>query len=1013
MKTMMRPVLGLALVATVGSCSPTPSQFASARPIQSLTDAVGGPKALAAPGDFVLENDRIRVAILNGVNPDDSVRHSPGPHTRGGSLVDADLVLPGTSHRRGRGTDQFAELMPTSNMDITQTSEPTSVQVVADGSDGGPAIIRAEGEREPFLRMLSALWALTGAPDYTMATDYILEPGAAWVTLRTVFRYGEGPFDGVEPEPMGGHDDGMPLLSWALETGAVAGDFYLSGGSVDVFAPGIGFDEDGAVARAGNTFDEPFQFPFVAGTADGVSYGIAAADGDLYVPLFTSSQTVVVGAGRDGDGSRGRFPDGTVLSYERYFFIGHGDIASVVDGYVEAKGIPYGTLAGHVLEANTAEPVTGADVFVFEPGESAPWSQFETDVHPLDSLADGSFEGRLPVGTWELQAHQDGRPIGERVSVEIREGEHTVRPLELGQAGAVRFWIRDGSGRRVPAKVTVMKLDGPTERDPILGDGLIGGDPAAVAFAMYGEGTLELPPGRYQAIASRGPEYEIDVSESFTLDARNGAELELTVRRSVHTEGWISADLHVHGVASHDSSVTREQRVGTMVAEGVEFFSSTDHDYIVDYAPVVEDLGLEEWVQTAIGVETTTIEVGHFLGFPLGIDHLEEAGGAFDWTDHTPAEMLDYMRARGQALGFEPVTFVGHPRDGILGYFDQFGFDPFRGTPGRAGEPGTPRIRTPLLSLTNPLLTTGNMSWSFDGLEMLNGKRFELIRTATAPEMARFACQERGDELCPQGPDGEVDVYDMMTRTMEEQQALIDGAYTLTGDMEGHVDDWFTLLNLGFKFTILGNSDTHGFSGVESGCPRNFVMVDTDDPAFLDDQAVADAVKEHRVVASYGPFVQFWANGEPIGSEIVTDGEVELQIDVQAPTWMGVDRVELYENGTLIHEWEVEDLRVVDRFQATHVVEPDEDSWYAVIVASDDDMSPVITPVELPHVELQAVVTEALGSLDSLSSFLSPAAPVPRTFPALPYAITNPIWVDRAGDGFDAPGVPSWLVRPE
>lgn len=1000
----MRSVLVcIALSAFAGSCSSTPREFASARTIEALDGSVGGPKALAQVGDFVLENDKVRVAILGAVDTEGNPRHSPGPHTRGGSLIDADLVLPDPGHRAGRGTDQFAELIPTANMDVTNTDGATSVRIIADGSDGGPAIIRAEGEREPFITLLGALWAITGAPDFYMTTDYIAEPGKPWIRMKTIYEWGDSaPVDDPTVEPMGYHDNGMPLLEWALETGVVGGDFYLSGGSVDVFAPGIGFDEDGAVAAAENTFDQPFQFPFVAGVADGVSYGIAPIEGDVYIPLFTSSQTVVVGAGRAGiEGMRSRFVDGTALSYERWFFIGHGDIASIYDQYIDARELPFGSLSGHVLEANTGTPISGASVFVFEPGAEGPLSQFGTDVHPFDDTPDASYGGNLPPGDYELQAHMDGRPVGARVPISIAEGDEKRMSLEIGQAGALRFTVRDETGRMVPAKVTIVRTDGQTDRNPLLGDGFIGGSPSAVAFSMYGHGTLELPPGEYQAIASRGPEYEIDVSAPFTLDSRTGAQLDLTVVRSLQTDGWISADLHVHGIASHDSSVTRAQRIGTMVAEGVEFFASTDHDFIVDYAPVVEELGLEEWVQTAVGVETTTIEVGHFLGFPMGVDHLEEAGGAFDWTARTPDEMLGYMRERGELVGADTVTFVGHPRDGILGYFDQFGFDPYGGTPGVAGEPGMPRVRTPLLSAVNPLLDDANISWSFDGLEMLNGKRYEIIRTPVVPEMEGFAAE-----------DG-TNVYDMMTRTMAEQQDLIDGTYKLTGELEGQVDDWFTLLNLGFKFTVLGNSDTHGFTGVEAGCPRNYILSDTDDPSFLDDQTVADAVRDHHVVASYGPFVQFWANDEVIGSELVTDGEVELVIDVQAPTWMGLDRVELYENGTLIREWAVDEVPVVDRFQTTLTVTPTVDSWYVVVVAGDDDMRPVLTPVELPYVELQAVVTEALGGIDSIGSLLTPAAPLPRTFPAMPYAITNPIWIDRDGDGFDAPGIPDWLVRPD
>ena len=91
---------------------------------------------------------------------------------------------------------------------------------------------------------------------------------------------------------------------------------------------------------------------------------------------------------------------------------------------------------------------------------------------------------------------------------------------------------------------------------------------------------------------------------------------------------------------------------------------------------------------------------------------------------------------------------------------------------------------------------------------------------------------------------------------MAEQEGLVDGTYKLSVDVQGTVDDWFTLLNLGFRYTALGNSDTHGTTSTESGCPRNYVLVDEDDPAFLDDQLVADAVRAHRVVASYGPFVR-------------------------------------------------------------------------------------------------------------------------------------------------------------
>jgi hypothetical protein len=995
----------LALSLLSASCGGGDGEYASAFVMTSLDQGVGGPKAVARKGDLILENDHFRVAILGA-------RNSLGPGLYGGSIVDADIQRHEPGYTQGRGKDQFAELFPTVNMNVAHPDpeDPDSVSVIANGKGGGPAVVRVSGVAEPFLTLLNALWIIVDAPDFWMSTDYIARPGVPWLELETTVTIGTSPSgEPGEGEPVQYFDDGMPLLDWAIETGLVVGEFYLSGGSVDVFAPGIGFDEDGAVYEAmqsgRNSFSDPFNFPFLAGIADGVSYGIAPSEGNVYVPLFTASQTVAVGGGLDGDGSSERFLSGSAYTFNRYFFIGHGDVGSIVDQYLEAREIPYGTVSGNVIEATTATAVSDIDVFVYRAGEDMPWSHWRTDVHPDDHVPDGSFGGRLPVGDWELLVHDRGRPGAKRAKISVKEDKNVALQLEAPRTGVLSFTVRDAFDRPVPAKVSLFREDDLPRRDPVLGDGFIGGSPEAVLFSLYGEGQVELSPGTYRAVASRGIEYEIDVSKPFTVDDHTAASIALSVFRSVDTEGWISGDLHVHGAASHDSGVVAADRVRTMVAEGVEFFSSTDHDYVVDYAPTVELLGMEEWVQTAVGNETTTIEVGHFLGFPLQGDFMAEAGAnrdAIDWTDKRPQQLIDQMRELGASAGQDPMIFVGHPRDGILGYFDEYGFDPYSGTPGVGGEPGEATIATPLLAVTNPLLAASAFTWDFDALELLNGKRFELIRTPTQRELDTYA------------DGGEVDVYDMMTRTLAEQEDLKNGVYKLGYGIEGHIDDWFTLLNLGYRFTVLGNSDTHGLTSVESGCPRNFIMSETDDPAFLDDQAVAEAVKAHRVVASYGPFVQMWVDDAIIGDELVPKGEsVDIQLDVQAPTWIAVDRVELYENGTLIHEWDVTDGGPVRRFSETISVTPAGDSWYVAVALGDGDLAPVFTPVEIPYIELQAVVTEALSGVGAVASLLSPAVPIPKEYPIRPYAITNPIWVDLDGDGFDAPGLPEWLSAPE
>lgn len=985
---------GIPSLAVLAGCTPD-GAMAHASRIESLDQAIGGPKATARVGDYLLENNKVRFAVLDG-------RYSYGPAPYGGTLVDADLVRSDPKWGGGHGNDQMAETFSAVDLDLAAADTPEEVQILNDGSDGKAAIIRVDAADEPFLSALGLLWGIVHHPEMRLTTDYILEPDADVLLMRTTVTIldpdGDGsvvPMSELADAPViAGSTEPVDIIGTATATGCAMGDFYLQGGTIDVFAPGIGFDEDGAVYRASqegqNLFQEPFQFPFIGGTGTDVSYGLAAATGDLYVPLFTSSQTAGFGAFKEGDGTSERFPQGTAFSYERYLAVGAGDMGSVYDKLSAARGDLTGTVSGNVLEEGSYAPVTGAMVFAYEPGADYPWMQWEADVGE-DTQLDGSFGGHLPPGEWELAAYIRGRPEGQRVAVTVAEGQDTTVALGIPPAGEVRVHVVDEAGRPMPGKVSFF---GGTSLYPDRGDPFIGGDPTEVTFVPYGDATLNLPPGHYTAIATRGFEYEIDEIE-FDLTATGAAEMTFQLVHSVDTQGWVSADFHVHSMPSFDSGVTLPDRVTSMVSEGVEYFSSSDHDSITDFAPTVEAMGMEPWLQTGIGLETTTLELGHYIGFPLAHDFEVEAGGAFDWTGMDPGEIMDTITEVGNNAGVDPVRLVAHPRDGILGYFDQYGFDPYTG-----------ETNTPILSTVNPLLKDPkNMRLDFDALELLNGKRFELIRTPTQPELDAYAADRTA--LRP---------YDMVERTPEEQEALINDDYRLGYGYEGQIDDWFTLINLNNRIPGLANSDTHDKYGIESGCPRNFVAASTDNPAELDDQAIADAVKAGHSFMSSGPFVRFYINDEStgIGDQLTdTDGTVRLFIEVQAPSWMKVDRVEVYENGTLLYaDTSLEDGIV--RYLEYKDVAVTKDSWFVVSVMGDDDMSPLFSAVEIPPIQLQDVVIEALSTVPAVSSLLDAAVPIPRSGAVFPYALTNPIYVDVDGDGeWTAPGIPAWMQEPQ
>ena len=90
----------------------------------------------------------------------------------------------------------------------------------------------------------------------------------------------------------------------------------------------------------------------------------------------------------------------------------------------------------------------------------------------------------------------------------------------------------------------------------------------------------------------------------------------------IDTRGWIASDLHVHANPSFDSAVSLEDRVASLVAEGIGFATPTEHNVVGDYGPGVAALpaslsGALSWVPA---VEVTTdprdTPLGHFNVYP-------------------------------------------------------------------------------------------------------------------------------------------------------------------------------------------------------------------------------------------------------------------------------------------------------------------------------------------------------------------------------------------------------------
>ncbi|MCC7535582.1 MAG: CehA/McbA family metallohydrolase, partial [Deltaproteobacteria bacterium] len=119
-------------------------------------------------------------------------------------------------------------------------------------------------------------------------------------------------------------------------------------------------------------------------------------------------------------------------------------------------------------------------------------------------------------------------------------------------------------------------------------------------------------------------------------------------------------------------------KVQSAAADGLEIPVSTEHEYVLDFQPVVEQLGLTRWVRGMCGSELSTLVYGHFGVFPLVPDPTLPNMGATVWYHRLAPEVFDLVRA----IGTQPALIINHPRDGgsIKGYFNAVGYDPITGT---------------------------------------------------------------------------------------------------------------------------------------------------------------------------------------------------------------------------------------------------------------------------------------------------------------------------------------------
>jgi len=243
------------------------------------------------------------------------------------------------------------------------------------------------------------------------------------------------------------------------------------------------------------------------------------------------------------------------------------------------------------------------------------------------------------------------------------------------ETGVLRFRVLGEEGGPVPARLTFI---GPHGSEPdLFPNTQAAPDRLAVrknvVYTLHGEGAITVPAGEYTLYASRGLEYSI-AKEDMRIADGDEVTWTATLRREVDTSGWVSGDFHLHTLtySGHGDSNLNE-RIISIIGEGVEFAVATDHNHNTDYGPAVEHLHAHDHLTHVTGNEVSA-PLGHLNAFPLEPDrpvpptHARDANALFK-----------FIRDEPNRYGIRPIIQINHPRWEGIDYFTTNGLDPVTG----------------------------------------------------------------------------------------------------------------------------------------------------------------------------------------------------------------------------------------------------------------------------------------------------------------------------------------------
>lgn len=947
---------------------------ATVRTLQAGDAMPTGLDALASPGDVMLENDQVRVVI-------DAIGHPHYVAPTGGTILDL--------ARAEGGHDALTQVFHAVGLLPGDSVAYSSLFI---------------DEQEEFVAV-EVRGVLAGKPNMHVATRYELRPCEPGVRVRTeVLNAGNDP-----------------------DTWALVDAWYWSGRETLPFAPGVGtgFIQPGLTDPLNEAWREQRYFAAASHSDQAAAYGEVACEGNLYG--WHTEQLSAVGP------MPRVVPPRDVQVFERFIVVDEGrDVSRPINTLLQARallfGEPFSELRGQVIVNGDSTPLgdeARATVRIVEGTESIPEAERRpwTQVTPE---ADGTWSVLVPRGRdYLVQVDAFGRDAGH-TTVSVLEDHVDSTPIVIEPASALTVNVTiDGVEDHV--LVFVVPADDATEEAtrarllggftscaPLLGSPT-GGSPACDRLLALGDTSFALPPGHWDIVATAGPFASL-ARQEVTLAPGQSERITLALETLDLTgEDTLSADFHVHGAASFDSTVPDVDRVQAFLAARIDVIAATDHDVVWDYADARRMWNADERMHVIVGLEATghilfdlvpgaelPQVIGHWNVWPLAFDASAPYRGA-PWDELAEPGLLMTRFVEAGWPSETGVVQLNHPWAPA-----QFGRD--LGFPRAIG-----------VDANEPLPRTDMTGYDGTGPGLL-------LRT---PPGASF---------------GNADYHTQEVMNGSENEDLLPyRAY------------WFYLLNQGIIRAGTANSDSHSLVDNVLGTPRTLVRT-SERVATLDEALFNRSVREGRMTGTNGPVIEASiqdtsrASRSPSVRPFIPMRGAMLSIRVTAAPWVPVDEIRIVINGQVERTLARELMQPMNIFGTDGLVrfegeialaelglDGTRDAWIVVEAGEglplagdldcdgipdtgDNTGDDVVDYRDVDRNDDDVVDARDIAGLSGAAcergAAVGPMARTPRgdrdarrwgfgavTPHGYAYSFTNPLLLDWDGDGFRAPGL--------